>query len=84
MTDYFTKMGIEEFTNKVGDKVIERGAGKIAEHVVDKIKPLLSQNSTLTSKPLPDKILTCTEAAKVLQVSESPLRRMYREGEIKV
>ena len=36
MRDYFTKLGIEEFTNKVADKVIERGAEKIAEHVVDK------------------------------------------------
>ena len=82
MTDYFTKMGIEEFTNKVGDKVIERGAGKITEHVVDKIKPFLTRSGTLGSKPLLDKILTHKEDAELLQVSETTLRKMYREGEI--
>jgi len=84
MRDYFTKLGIEEFTNKVADKVIERGAEKIAEHVVHKIRPLLSHNNTLTSKPLPDKILTRKEAVEVLQVSESTLRKRYGEGELKV
>lgn len=84
MTDFFAKLGFEEFTNKVADKVIERGADNIAESVVEKIKPILSQNTIAASKPIPDQILTCNEAATMFRISEQTLRKMYREGSIKV
>lgn len=45
MTDYFARLGFEEFMNKIADTVIEQGAAKIAESIGEEIKPILSQNS---------------------------------------
>lgn len=83
MTDYFAKLGFEEFMNRIADTVIEQGADKIAESVVEEIKPILSQNSNAPSKPIPDRILTRKEVATMLRISESSLRKTYREGDIK-
>ncbi|MDX2281541.1 MAG: hypothetical protein NW218_18280 [Saprospiraceae bacterium] len=84
MTNYFAKLGFEVFMNKVADTVIERGADKIAESVVEKIKPMLSQNTNAAPKPIPDQILTRKGIATILRISEPTLRKMYREGDIKV
>lgn len=81
MKDIFTQFGIEEFSNKLADKVIERGSDRIAESVVDKIKPLLTQNVGSNQN---DKIINRTQAAKLLDVSESTLRRLYTNGPLKV
>lgn len=83
MTDYFAKLGFEELMNKVADTVIERGTDKIAESVVEKIKPMLSQDTNAAPKPIPDQILTRKEIATMLRISESTLRKMYRAGDIK-
>ncbi|MFN0175509.1 MAG: helix-turn-helix transcriptional regulator [Saprospiraceae bacterium] len=83
MEDYFSKLGVEEFTNKVADKVIERGANRIAEHVVEKLKPILSKSSSSLQSTPEDTLLTRKEAAKKLKVSEPTLRKMYTEGTLK-
>jgi hypothetical protein len=83
MTDYFAKLGFEEFMNKVADTVIERGTDKIAESVVEKIKPMLSQNTNAAPKPILDQILTRMEITTMLRIPESTLRKMYRARDIK-
>lgn len=83
MEDFFSKLGVDEFTTKVADKVIERGADRIAEHVVEKIKPILSKSSNALQSTPEDTLLTRKEAAKKLKVSEPTLRKMYTEGTLK-
>lgn len=84
MKDFFTQLGIEEFSDKVADKVIERGSDRIAERVAEKIKPFLGQNTSAEQKSTVDAILTRKETTELLKVSEPTLRKMYREGQLKV
>ncbi|MCC7466870.1 MAG: helix-turn-helix domain-containing protein [Saprospiraceae bacterium] len=83
MKDFITQIAVEDFTNKVADKVIERGADKIAESVVEKIKPILTKSNTTSQKIPQDTLLTREETAKILKMSHPTLRGLYTNGTLK-